>query len=173
MMNIPYINFQWYKGSQLVSVHLPSYLCIIYICIPLINTTQIFFFFFCIWVIVLHYCLCFCSDNLDSNNALENSLIAKEKLISELNMELHNIETTLSNEREEHINDVKKFTAMLNEKVKFLFPKHFWRLNSSNISIHYIKSRLFIFLYLFRSDHSLKMNVIISYQKNIQINSFC
>lgn len=56
------------------------------------------------------------SDNLDSNNALENSLIAKEKLISELNMELHNIETTLSNEREEHINDVKKFTAMLNEK---------------------------------------------------------
>ncbi|CAK8579566.1 unnamed protein product [Lathyrus sativus] len=56
------------------------------------------------------------TDNLDSNNALENSLIAKEKLISELNMELHNIETTLSNEREEHINDVKKFTAMLNEK---------------------------------------------------------
>lgn len=59
-------------------------------------------------------------------------------------MELHNIETTLSNEREEHINDVKKFTAMLNEKVTFLFPKYFWRLNSSNISIHYIKSRLFI-----------------------------
>ncbi|XP_004512864.1 protein CASP [Cicer arietinum] len=56
------------------------------------------------------------SDNVDSNSALENSLIAKEKLISELNMELHNIETTLSNEREEHINDVKKFTAMLNEK---------------------------------------------------------
>jgi len=38
-------------------------------------------------------------------------------------MELHNIETTLSNEREEHINDVKKFTAMLNEKVRFLFSK--------------------------------------------------
>ncbi|CAI8619827.1 unnamed protein product [Vicia faba] len=56
------------------------------------------------------------SDNSDSNNPLENSLIAKEKLISELNMKLHNIETTLSNEREEHINDVKKFTAMLNEK---------------------------------------------------------
>lgn len=72
---------------------------------------------------VLYYYLCFCSDNLDSNNALENSLIAKEKLISELNMELHNIETTLSNEREEHINDVKKFTAMLNEKVRFLFSK--------------------------------------------------
>jgi hypothetical protein len=69
----------------------------------------------------------FCSDNLDSNNALENSLIAKEKLISELNMELHNIETTLSNEREEHINDVKKFTAMLNEKVRFLFSKVFFK----------------------------------------------
>lgn len=64
-------------------------------------------------------------------------------------MELHNIETTLSNEREEHINDVKKFTAMLNEKVRFLFSKVFWRLNSSDISIHYIKSCLFIFLDLF------------------------
>ncbi|KAJ1393889.1 CASP, C-terminal [Sesbania bispinosa] len=56
------------------------------------------------------------SDNLDSNNALENSLNAKEKQISELNMELHSIETTLSNEREEHINEVKKLTARLNEK---------------------------------------------------------
>ncbi|XP_028792831.1 protein CASP [Neltuma alba] len=56
------------------------------------------------------------SDNLDSNRMLENSLNAKEKLISELNMELHNIETTLSNEREEHRNDIKKLTAMLNEK---------------------------------------------------------
>ncbi|MED6146049.1 hypothetical protein PIB30_030966 [Stylosanthes scabra] len=55
-------------------------------------------------------------DSVDSNSALENSLIAKEKLISELNMELHNIETTLSSEREEHMNDIKKFTAMLNEK---------------------------------------------------------
>ncbi|KAI4350893.1 hypothetical protein L6164_005298 [Bauhinia variegata] len=56
------------------------------------------------------------SDTLDSNTMLENSLNVKEKIISELNMELHNIETTLSNEREEHINDVKKLTAMLNEK---------------------------------------------------------
>lgn len=48
---------------------------------------------------------------------LENSLNANEKLISELNMELHNIETTLSSEREEHVNDVKKLTSMLNEKV--------------------------------------------------------
>ncbi|XP_057447080.1 protein CASP-like isoform X5 [Lotus japonicus] len=56
------------------------------------------------------------SDNLDTNSVLENSLNAKEKLISELNMELHNIETALSNEREEHINEVKKLTAMLNEK---------------------------------------------------------
>ncbi|KAL9324541.1 hypothetical protein ACSQ67_009398 [Phaseolus vulgaris] len=56
------------------------------------------------------------SDSLDSTSALENSLNAKEKQISELNLELHNIETTLSNERDEHINDVKKLTAMLNEK---------------------------------------------------------
>lgn len=55
-------------------------------------------------------------DNFDSNSALENSLNVKEKQISELNMELHNIETVLSNEREEHINEVKKLTAMLNEK---------------------------------------------------------
>ncbi|XP_027924823.1 protein CASP [Vigna unguiculata] len=56
------------------------------------------------------------SDSFDSTSALENSLNAKEKQISELNLELHNIETTLSNEREEHMNDVKKLTAMLNEK---------------------------------------------------------
>lgn len=56
------------------------------------------------------------SDNYDSNSALENSLNAKEKQISELNMELHNIETALSNEREEHIDEVKKLTALLNEK---------------------------------------------------------
>lgn len=42
---------------------------------------------------------------------------AKEKVISELNMELHNIETTLSNEREHYMNEIKKLSAMLNEKV--------------------------------------------------------
>uniref|UniRef100_A0A5B7C505 Protein CASP n=1 Tax=Davidia involucrata TaxID=16924 RepID=A0A5B7C505_DAVIN len=56
------------------------------------------------------------SDNLDSNRILENSLSAKEKIISELNMELHNIETTLSNERAQHVNEIKKLNAMLNEK---------------------------------------------------------
>ncbi|GMQ11227.1 hypothetical protein CsSME_00053940 [Camellia sinensis var. sinensis] len=56
------------------------------------------------------------SDNLDSNNILENSLSAKEKIISELNMELHNLETTLSNEREQHINEIKKLNVLLNEK---------------------------------------------------------
>lgn len=58
-----------------------------------------------------------CSDNLDSTSILENSLSAKEKMISELNMELHNVETTLSNEREQHINEVKKLNAIINEKV--------------------------------------------------------
>ena len=48
---------------------------------------------------------------------LENSLSAKEKIISELNLELHNIETTLSNEREEHIKEIKRLNTLLNEKV--------------------------------------------------------
>ncbi|XP_021292314.1 protein CASP [Herrania umbratica] len=56
------------------------------------------------------------SNNVDSNTILENSLSAKEKIISELNMELHNIETTLSNEREQHVNEIKKLNSLLNEK---------------------------------------------------------
>ncbi|CAM8929684.1 unnamed protein product [Rhodiola kirilowii] len=55
-------------------------------------------------------------DTLDSNSILENSLSTKEKIISELNMELHNIETTLANEREQHLNEIKKLNALLNEK---------------------------------------------------------
>ncbi|XP_031279055.1 protein CASP isoform X2 [Pistacia vera] len=55
-------------------------------------------------------------SDLDSNSFLENSLSAKEKIISELNMELHNIETILSNEREQHVNEIKKLNTMLNEK---------------------------------------------------------
>lgn len=61
------------------------------------------------------------SDNLDSNSILENSISAKEKIIAELNMELHNIETTLSNEREEHMNEIKKLNALLVEKVHITF----------------------------------------------------
>ncbi|KAG9150848.1 hypothetical protein Leryth_002981 [Lithospermum erythrorhizon] len=56
------------------------------------------------------------SDNLDTSAILENSLSAKEKRISELNMELHNIEKTLSIEREQHVNELKKLNAMLIEK---------------------------------------------------------
>ncbi|GLT46916.1 hypothetical protein SLA2020_206430 [Shorea laevis] len=56
------------------------------------------------------------SDNVDSHGILENSLIAKEKIISELNMELHNVETTLSNEREQHVSEIKKLNSLLNEK---------------------------------------------------------
>ncbi|GMI75481.1 CCAAT-displacement protein alternatively spliced product [Hibiscus trionum] len=55
-------------------------------------------------------------SDVDSNAILENSLSAKEKIISELNMELHNIETTLSNERVQHVNEIKKLKASLNEK---------------------------------------------------------
>ncbi|KAJ7969655.1 Protein CASP [Quillaja saponaria] len=56
------------------------------------------------------------SDNFDSNNALENSLNAKEKIISELNMELHDIETTIANEREQHMIEIKKLKALLHDK---------------------------------------------------------
>lgn len=56
------------------------------------------------------------SDNLDTNSVLENSLITKEKIISALNVELHNLETTLSNEREQHINEIKRLNVQLNEK---------------------------------------------------------
>ncbi|KAK6141156.1 hypothetical protein DH2020_025096 [Rehmannia glutinosa] len=56
------------------------------------------------------------SDNLDATTMLEHSLSSKEKIISELNMELHNIETTLSNEREYHLNELKNLKVMLNEK---------------------------------------------------------
>ncbi|KAJ8646654.1 hypothetical protein MRB53_008402 [Persea americana] len=56
------------------------------------------------------------SDNLDSSSILENSLSAKEKIISELNIELHNLETTLSNEREFHMNEIKKLNMLLIEK---------------------------------------------------------
>ncbi|OAY74788.1 Protein CASP [Ananas comosus] len=56
------------------------------------------------------------SDDLESSSILESSLNAKEKIISELNMELRNMETTLSNEREQHVNEIKKLNALLNEK---------------------------------------------------------
>lgn len=56
------------------------------------------------------------SDNFDADRALENSLYAKEKIISELNVELHKLENTLSSEREEHINEIKKLNSLLNEK---------------------------------------------------------
>lgn len=56
------------------------------------------------------------SDSLDSTSILENSLSAKERIISELNMELHNIETTLSAEREQYMNEIKKLNAALIEK---------------------------------------------------------
>ncbi|XP_020587087.1 protein CASP [Phalaenopsis equestris] len=56
------------------------------------------------------------SDFLVSSNAHESSLQAKEKVISDLNMELHKMETTLSNEREQHISEIRKFNALLKEK---------------------------------------------------------
>lgn len=55
-------------------------------------------------------------DYLDPTNLLENSLYAKEKIISDLNMELHKMETALSDEREKHMNEIKKLNTLLDEK---------------------------------------------------------
>ncbi|XP_062212192.1 protein CASP-like [Phragmites australis] len=55
-------------------------------------------------------------DYLESSDILESSLNAKEKIITELNAELRNIESTLSSERELHVNELKKLTALLTEK---------------------------------------------------------
>lgn len=56
------------------------------------------------------------SDYMDPSDILESSLIAKEKIISELNAELRNVESTLSSEKEMHVNELKKLTALLSEK---------------------------------------------------------
>ncbi|XP_042445945.1 protein CASP-like isoform X2 [Zingiber officinale] len=55
-------------------------------------------------------------SDVEMNIMLESSLNAKEKIISELNMELHNMESTLLNEREQHLNEIKKLNALINEK---------------------------------------------------------
>lgn len=70
-----------------------------------------------------------CSDNVDSNSMLENSLTAKEKIISELNMEIHNVETALANERESHVVEIKKLNSLLNKKVKYLLCFVFYAKN--------------------------------------------
>lgn len=56
--------------------------------------------------------------NEEASSNLEVSLKAKEKIISELHYELHTIESTLSNEREQHLVEVKRLNALLNEKVR-------------------------------------------------------
>ncbi|KAG6470696.1 hypothetical protein ZIOFF_071773 [Zingiber officinale] len=49
--------------------------------------------------------------DVEMNIMLESSLNAKEKIISELNMELHKMESTLLKEREQHLNEIKKLNA--------------------------------------------------------------
>eukprot|EP00850_Spirogloea_muscicola_P010406 SM000061S19233 [mRNA] locus=s61:261247:266684:- [translate_table: standard] len=55
------------------------------------------------------------SESEKSSN-LEASLTAKEKIISELHMELHNLETTLSSERDTHGAELKKLRSLLDER---------------------------------------------------------
>lgn len=54
--------------------------------------------------------------NEEASSYLEASLTAKEKIISELHYELHKIERTLGNEREEHLAELKRLNGLLNEK---------------------------------------------------------
>lgn len=58
---------------------------------------------------------------MESSDVLESSLNAKERIISELNVELHAVETTLSKEREKYIDEIKALNILLNEKVKYKF----------------------------------------------------
>lgn len=64
-----------------------------------------------------HFFCAAVSDDRSPTFVLETSLYAKEKIISDLNMELHRMETTLSDEREKHLNEIKKLNALLDEKV--------------------------------------------------------
>ncbi|KAJ3672902.1 hypothetical protein LUZ60_006276 [Juncus effusus] len=56
------------------------------------------------------------SDYLESTSTLESSLNAKEKIISDLNTEIRNLENTLSTEKEQHLDELKKLNALLDEK---------------------------------------------------------
>lgn len=56
-------------------------------------------------------------QDIDGSNNLEASLTAKEKMISELHVELHNLEILLSTEREQHLVEMKKLNALVNEKM--------------------------------------------------------
>ncbi|XP_011620336.1 protein CASP isoform X2 [Amborella trichopoda] len=55
------------------------------------------------------------SETLNTSS-LEISLNAKEKIISDLHMELHNMETALSNEREQHLLETKRLKTLLMDK---------------------------------------------------------
>ncbi|KAH9318263.1 hypothetical protein KI387_020032, partial [Taxus chinensis] len=59
-------------------------------------------------------------EELYTSNSLEASLSAKEKIISELHAELHKLESTLSNEREQHLDGIKKLNSLLHEKAMII-----------------------------------------------------
>jgi hypothetical protein len=52
----------------------------------------------------------------EASSNLEASLSAKEKIISELHLELRNVENALSKEREEHLLESKRLNTLVNEK---------------------------------------------------------
>ncbi|XP_024523570.1 protein CASP-like [Selaginella moellendorffii] len=55
-------------------------------------------------------------QDMDTSNTLEASLDAKEKIISELHAELRNLESALSNQKNEHIAEIRKLNAYIHDK---------------------------------------------------------
>ncbi len=64
----------------------------------------------------------------EASSNLEASLSAKEKIISELHLELRNVENALSKEREEHLLELKRLNTLVNEKVCAVY-KYAWSQN--------------------------------------------
>lgn len=56
-------------------------------------------------------------QDISTSSNLEASLIEKEKVISELHVELHNLEMQLSVEREQHLVELKRLNTLVNEKM--------------------------------------------------------
>lgn len=56
-------------------------------------------------------------QDISTSSTLEVSLVEKEKVISELHVELNNLEMQLSAERDQHLVELKRLNTLVNEKV--------------------------------------------------------
>lgn len=60
----------------------------------------------------------FYRQDISTSSTLEVSLVEKEKVISELHVELNNLEMQLSAERDQHLVELKRLNTLVNEKVQ-------------------------------------------------------